>query len=142
MEVRLYVGNLAYSTTEAELRVLFAQAGNVTSVSLMQDQVSGQPKGFAIVTMETQLEAQKAVSQFNAFLLDGRPLKVTRAKLSPAPSGYQSHLSAFSSADREPDNLKPGKARAAPGGYQSRLSAYGPGSLPTAPRRRGRSQRH
>jgi RNA recognition motif-containing protein len=141
MEGKLYVGNLANSTTEAELRLLFAQAGHVTSVTLVQDQANGQPKGFAYVTLSTQAEARKAIAQFHAFPLAGRELKVTAAKLSPAPSGHQGHLSAFSKPDHEP-KINASTPRPAQGGYQSRLSAFGAGTPPPAPRRRGRSQRH
>ncbi len=66
MENRLYVGNLAYSTTEDDLRTLFAQAGTVASVALIKDRVSGQSKGFAFVEMGNQAEAQKAISMFNS----------------------------------------------------------------------------
>jgi RNA recognition motif-containing protein len=62
------------------LRTLFAQAGNVTSVDLIKDRYSGQPKGFAFVTMGTQSEAQKAISMFNAFAWGDRELKVSTAK--------------------------------------------------------------
>ena len=48
MEVKLYVGNLSYSTTEEELRELFAQAGNVASVAVIKDRDTGQSKGFGL----------------------------------------------------------------------------------------------
>jgi RNA recognition motif-containing protein len=141
MEIKLYVGNLPFSTTEAALRQMFSLAGNVTSVDLIQDQGSGQSKGFAFVTLSTQAEAQKAITQFNASLLAGRTLKVTIAKVKTAQSGYQSQLGAFALADHRLTKVKPPQLPAAPGGYQSRLSAFGAGSLPLEPRRRGRSQR-
>jgi RNA recognition motif-containing protein len=80
MEVRLYVGNLAKSTTEDELRTLFAQAGTVTAVDLIKDRDSHQSKGFAFVTMTDQAEADKAISMFNAYSLAERELKVNVAK--------------------------------------------------------------
>ena len=80
MDVKLYVGNLDYSTTEDELRTLFAQAGEVTSVALIKDRDSGQSKGFAFITMNTQSEAQKAISMFNAFSMNARTLTVNVAK--------------------------------------------------------------
>ena len=80
MEVKLYVGNLAYSTTADDLRTLFAQAGNVAAIDLIKDRDTGQSKGFAFVTMSTQAEAQKAISMFNAFALGERELKVNTAK--------------------------------------------------------------
>lgn len=80
MDVKLYVGNLDYGTTEEDLRTLFAQAGNVTSVALIKDRDSGRSKGFAFVTLGTQAEAQKAISMFNAYSLSNRQLTVNIAK--------------------------------------------------------------
>ena len=80
MEARLYVGNLSKSTTQAELNALFAQAGEVTAAEVIKDRKSGESKGFAFVTMNAQGEADKAVSMFNAYSLDGHELKVSMAK--------------------------------------------------------------
>lgn len=80
MEARLYVGNLAYSTSEAELRTLFAQAGTVVDVALIKDRDTGQSKGFGFVTMNDQAELQKAISMFNGNDFNGRPLTVNVAK--------------------------------------------------------------
>jgi len=80
MDVRLYVGNLAKSTTEAELKTLFAQAGSVASVDMVIDRTSGESKGFAFVTMSEQAEADKAISMFNAYSLADKELKVNVAK--------------------------------------------------------------
>jgi RNA recognition motif-containing protein len=80
MEIRIYVGNLAKSTTEAEIKTLFAQAGEVSAVDLVKDRDSGLSKGFAFVTMTSQAEADKAISMFNAYSLAGNELKVSVAK--------------------------------------------------------------
>jgi RNA recognition motif-containing protein len=80
METKLYVGNLSYSTTEDDLRTLFAQAGEVKSVSLIKDRDSGRSKGFAFVEMETQAEAEKAIAQFNGSLLNERAINVNIAR--------------------------------------------------------------
>ncbi len=80
MESKLYVGNLAYSTTEDDLRALFAQAGTVTSVALIKDRDSGQSKGFAFVEMGNQAEAEKAISMFNGTQMKDRELKVNLAR--------------------------------------------------------------
>jgi nucleolin len=80
MEIRIYVGNLAKSTTEAELKPLFEQAGAVTAVDLVKDRDNGQSKGFAFVTMTDQAEADKAISMFNAYSLAGNEIKVNVAK--------------------------------------------------------------
>jgi len=142
MGVKLYVGNLAYSTTENDLRLLFAQAGSVTAVNLIQDRESGQSKGFAFVTMGTPAEAQTAISRFNAFSLADRALKVNAAKLKETPGGYQSRLSAFPPAGSAP-KVKTSTPRQEPGGYQSKLSAFGNGGRgPSGPRRRGGNQHY
>ncbi len=80
MEVKLYVGNLSYQTTEDDLRTLFAKAGQVASVALIKDRDTGNSKGFAFVEMSTQVEVEKAINMFNGFNLDDRELKVNLAK--------------------------------------------------------------
>ncbi len=80
MEVRLYVGNLPKSTTEAELKTLFAQAGTVAAAEVVKDRASGESKGFAFVTMPDEAQAQKAISMFNAYKMGDRELKVNVAK--------------------------------------------------------------
>jgi RNA recognition motif-containing protein len=80
MNEKLYVGNLSYSTTETDLRQLFAQAGSVAACDLIKDRDTGQSKGFAFVTMGSQAEAEKATQMFNAFSLADRPLTVNPAK--------------------------------------------------------------
>jgi len=88
MDVKLYVGNLSYSTTEEELRALFAQAGTVTSVAVIKDRDTGQSKGFAFVEMSTQAEAQKAISQFNGQNLGDRALTVNIARPREERGGF------------------------------------------------------
>lgn len=80
MDARLYVGNLAKSTTQEALNTLFAQAGNVTAAEVIKDRKSSESKGFAFVTMSAQTEADKAISMFNAYTLDGNEIKVNMAK--------------------------------------------------------------
>lgn len=80
MEIRIYVGNLAKSTTEAEIKTLFAQAGTVTAVEIAKDRSSGASKGFGFVTMTEQAEADKAISMFNDYSLAENKLKVNVAK--------------------------------------------------------------
>lgn len=79
MEVKLYVGNLAKSTTQEELNVLFTQAGEVTATEVIKDRKSGESRGFGFVTMGGQNEADKAVSMFNAYSLNDHALKVSLA---------------------------------------------------------------
>lgn len=101
MESKLYVGNLSYSTTEDDLRELFAQAGTVKSATVITDRDSGRSKGFGFVEMETQAEAEKAISQFNGFTLQNRVLTVNIARPReerPRSGGYSSGGSKSSSS--------------------------------------------
>lgn len=80
MSVKIYVGNLAKTTTEEEIKTLFAQAGEVALVELVKDKGTGQSKGFAFVTMDAESDATKAISMFNAYSLSDHALKVNVAK--------------------------------------------------------------
>ncbi len=80
MEAKIYVGNLARSTSQEDLNTLFAQAGQVVSVDVIKDRNSGESKGFAFITMSAQSEADKAVSMFNAYSMSDHVLKVNMAK--------------------------------------------------------------
>ncbi len=77
---KLYVGNLSFNTTEVALQDLFAQAGPVSEVMLMQDKFTGKSRGFAFVTMATDEDAQNAMKQFNGKTIDGRALTVNEAR--------------------------------------------------------------
>ena len=82
---RLYVGNLPYTTGEAELQELFSKAGTVETVRVMRDAATGRARGFAFVEMASDEDAQKAISQFNNYELGGRNLNVNEAR--PKPQG-------------------------------------------------------
>ena len=145
MEVKLYVGNLADETSEEDLRTLFAQAGAVTSVALIKDRATGQSKGFAFVEMTTAAEAQQAIDLFNAYSLADHELKVKAAKPRETRASDQSQFNILSMSGNE-SKVKTSKLRSlgpVQSGYQGRYSAFGhSNSGPTAPRRRGGSQRH
>jgi RNA recognition motif-containing protein len=80
MDVKLYVGNMAKSTTAEELRTLFAQAGNVSAVDVIKDRDSGLSKGFGFITMTDKAEADKAINMYNAYSMAEHELKVNVAK--------------------------------------------------------------
>src|SRR2546426_11586785 len=80
MSMKLYVGNLAFETTSNELQTLFAQAGTVESVSLIEDRETGRSRGFGFVEMSTKEEGAAAISQFNGKEVNGRALNVNEAK--------------------------------------------------------------
>jgi RNA recognition motif-containing protein len=87
MEVKLYVGNLPYDTTEDDLRTLFAQAGTVASVAVIKDRDTGRSKGFGFVEMGSQADAQNAVTKFNSYRLGDRTLTVNPARPREERSG-------------------------------------------------------
>jgi RNA recognition motif-containing protein len=80
MEYKLYVGNLSYDISEADLHELFMQAGAVKSVALIKDKFSGQSKGFAFVEMDNQADMQNAITMFNGKEYKNRPLTVNIAR--------------------------------------------------------------
>jgi RNA recognition motif-containing protein len=75
---KIYVGNLAFSTTEAELTELFGRHGSVSSVALITDRETGQPRGFGFVEMENG--AENAISALDGKEIGGRTLKVNEAR--------------------------------------------------------------
>jgi RNA recognition motif-containing protein len=81
MGKRLYVGNLSYSVTEADLRDAVAAAGHdVAEVKLMMDRDTGRPRGFAFVEMSTEEGARAAIEALNGRDLQGRTLNVSEAR--------------------------------------------------------------
>jgi RNA recognition motif-containing protein len=88
MNTKLYVGNLPYETSEADLRRLFEPAGTVTSVSIPTDRNTGQARGFAFVEMATDAEAKKAIGMCNGQSLGSRQIRVNISE--PRDSGNRS----------------------------------------------------
>ena len=80
MEVKLYVGNLPYLTTDDELRTLFAQAGTVSSVAVIKDRDTGTSKGFGFVAMSSRAEAENAIKLLDNHPLGEHSLKVNLAR--------------------------------------------------------------
>jgi RNA recognition motif-containing protein len=87
MENKLYVGNLPYTASETELQTLFGKAGVVQSVTLITDRETGRSKGFGFVEMESEADAQKAISMLNGTQLDNRTLTVNVARPREERSG-------------------------------------------------------
>lgn len=80
MATKLYVGNLAYTTTEDELREKFSQFGEVESVNVIMDRDTGRSKGFGFVEMGSEDAAQAAIEAMNGTEIDGRTIKVSESK--------------------------------------------------------------
>ncbi|MDI1478431.1 RNA-binding protein [Polyangium sp. y55x31] len=87
MSNRLYVGNLSFNTSQATLESAFAAAGDVREVAMPTDRETGQPRGFAFVTMGNAQAANNAIAQLNGMMLDGRSIKVNEAQERPQRSG-------------------------------------------------------
>jgi RNA recognition motif-containing protein len=85
--MKLYVGNLAFQTSSEDLQKLFAQAGTVESVSLIEDRETGHSRGFGFVEMSSKEEGNAAIAQFNGKEMGGRALNVNEAKPRPDRGG-------------------------------------------------------
>lgn len=78
--MNLYVGNLNWQTTEADLQAAFEAFGQVTSVTIIKDKYTGQSRGFGFVEMADESEGQAAIDGLNGKELDGRTLRIDRAR--------------------------------------------------------------
>ena len=86
MAVRLFVGNLPYDVTEAELRAHFAAIGPLAYLSLATDRDTGKPRGFAFVEFSARADAEDAMRRLNNQAFKGRPLAVNEARARDAPA--------------------------------------------------------
>ena len=102
MAVRLFVGNLAYSTTEADLRAYFGTIAPPSQVVLPVDRETGRPRGFAFVEFLERGHAEAAIQKFNGQMFNGRPLAVSEAR---------------AREDRGPSGPRPGGPRPGGGGF-------------------------
>jgi RNA recognition motif-containing protein len=83
---KIYVGNLPFNATDAEIRTLFAAHGTVESVALPIDRDTGRPRGFGFVEM-SQSDASRAIQNLNGTDMGGRPLRVNEAQDKPRSGG-------------------------------------------------------
>ena len=145
MAVRLFVGNLAYSTTEADLRTYFGAVAPPSQVVLPVDRETGRPRGFAFVEFIDRAHAEQAIQRFNGQPYNGRPLAVSEARARedrgpggpPRPGGYSSgprpagggfapRPGGFGGPPRPFD----GGGSSAPGGAAGRSRNFGPDAKP------------
>jgi len=119
LAVRLFVGNLSYATTEADLRAYFGSVAPPSQVVLPVDRETGRPRGFAFVEFADRAHAEQAIQRFNGQVFNGRPLAVSEAR---------------AREDRGPGGPRPG----GPGGFSGpRPGGFGgprPGSFSGGPR--------
>ena len=145
MAVRLFVGNLAYSTTEADLRTYFGAVAPPSQVVLPVDRETGRPRGFAFVEFLDRAHAEQAIQRFNGQPYNDRPLAVSEARARedrgpggpPRPGGYSSgprpagggfapRPGGFGGPPRPFD----GGGSSAPGGAAGRSRNFGPDAKP------------
>lgn len=77
---RIFVGNLSYQTSEADLERAFARYGRVSSVRMVTDRASGAPRGFAFVQMPGFDDAEEAIVRMNGQFISGRAIAVSEAR--------------------------------------------------------------
>ena len=87
--MNIYVGNLPFSATEDEVQEVFAEFGQVTSVTLIKDKFTGQPRGFGFVEMPAESDAQKAIQALNGKEFKNRSLVVNPARPKEERSGFR-----------------------------------------------------
>lgn len=85
--MKLYVGNLSYSTTQDSLESAFSEHGQVDEVAIVMDRETGRPRGFAFVTMTNDQEARTAIEAVNGREIDGRTVTVNEARPKAERSG-------------------------------------------------------
>jgi RNA recognition motif-containing protein len=78
--MKIYVGNLSYNTTEDSLSAAFSAYGQVEEVAVITDRETGQPRGFAFVSMNNNSEGQAAIDGVNGMEIDGRTVVVNEAR--------------------------------------------------------------
>jgi cold-inducible RNA-binding protein len=119
LAVRLFVGNLSYSTTEADLRTYFGSVAPPSQVVLPVDRETGRPRGFAFVEFAERAHAEEAIQRFNGQAFNGRPLAVSEAR---------------AREDRGPAPPRPGGfSGPRPGGFSPRPPSSFGGPRPTDP---------
>jgi RNA recognition motif-containing protein len=120
LAVRLFVGNLSYSTTEADLRSYFGAVAPPSQIVLPVDRETGRPRGFAFVEFIDRAHAEQAIQRFNGQSLNGRPLAVSEAR---------------AREDRGPSpGPRPGPPSGPrPGGFSSQPPSYGGAPRPFEP---------
>jgi RNA recognition motif-containing protein len=134
VSVRLFIGNLPYAASEAELREHLSSVGEPTQIVLPVDRETGRPRGFAFVDYADRAVAEAAISRFDQQPFKGRPLAVSEARPreergpgAPRPGGY--------------GGPRPGGPGAGAGGFAPRPSGWAPrpdsgGGAPGGPRNR------
>lgn len=98
--MKLYIGNLSYSTTEETLRTAFSNYAEISSLEIMKDRFTQQSKGFGFVEIEDEVKAQRAIGGMNGKEIDGRRIRVSEAVEKPSRDNFNNRRN----FDRRNDN--------------------------------------
>lgn len=136
MAVRLFVGNLSYATTEADLRTYFGAVSPPSQVVLPVDRETGRPRGFAFVEYLERPHAEEAIQRFNGQVFNGRPLAVSEARARedrgpggpPRPGGFAPRPGGFT--PRPPGSFGPPRPFDANAPAAPRARNFGPDAKP------------
>jgi cold-inducible RNA-binding protein len=134
MSVRLFVGNLSYQVTEAEVREYFSAVGPLVFLHLPTDRDSGRPRGIAFVEFNDPAQAEEAIRRFHTQPFHGRPLVVNHVRAREPGPGVRGHASAPPSPS--PDRAAEPRVTAPwppPRGEARR--EFGPDAAPRGPRK-------
>lgn len=143
MPVRLFVGNLPYEVSEAELRSHFAPAGQLYSVFIPIDRATGKPRGFAFIEFNEQREAEEAIRLFHQQSFKGRPLAVNEARPKEArPAGPRPFTGGGGPPSAGPSFPRTGPPRSGPppapfedpSGRGDKSRRFGPNAKPKSSR--------
>jgi RNA recognition motif-containing protein len=135
MAVRLFVRNLPYHTTEAELREHFSVIGQISYLALPTDRETGKPRGFAFLEFNNPAEAEEAIRRFNNQIFKGRPLSVSKAL--PKEDRPQSNSSNRPARPQYQAVSEPDIAAPTPDNKRSR--DFGPDAAPFSRRNKGKN---
>lgn len=140
MPVRLFVGNLPYDATEAELREHFSAVGPVAYLSLPMDRETNKPRGFAFIEFNDPAQAEDAIRRFHNQLFKGRPIAVSVARARedrPPSSGARRPLGSGPNAPRLNLNAE-SDVTAPPAAGTKRSRDFGPDASPQSNRNKGK----
>ena len=137
MPVRLFVGNLSYQATEAELREHFSAVGPLSYVHLPTERESGRPRGFAFVEFNDPAQAEEAIRRFNNQPFRGRPLAVSHARARENGPGVGKSASAPPSLAPIDWAPEPGVAETRPPHRDGARRNFGPDAAPRGQRKPG-----